>query len=188
MGSLMTKVFFKSGIDKFSTVTQNKTSLPEIALKDINGLDTTLSSYLSNKKAIIFVNVACSCGLTSDHYSQLQELYDKYEGKGLQILGFPCNQFMNQESKIESEIKEYVKNKFDAKFPLFAKIEVNGANTHPLYVYLKSNTEEFVTKEGLKNIPWNFAKFLVDSNGKVVKYFSPKENPVEMIGAIEKLL
>ena len=188
MGSLISKLFFKSGVDKVESLKQLNKPLNEFITKDIDGKETSLAPYLKDKKAIVFVNVACACGLTSDHYTQLQELYTKYEPKGFQILGFPCNQFKNQESKIESEIKKYVDENFKATFPLFSKMEVNGANTDPIYVYLKKNTPEFNTNEGLKNIPWNFAKFLVDKDGKVVKYFSPRENPNEMIAEIEKLL
>lgn len=188
MGSIAAKLFFKSGVDKKNTIKELEIPLRDHLAKTIDGEETKLLPYMENKKAIIFVNVACACGLTSDHYTQLQELYKKYEKEGLQILGFPCNQFKNQESKIESEIKDYVKNNFNVQFPLFSKIEINGPKTDPIYSYLKKNTPEFNTQDGYKNIPWNFAKFLVNSEGKIVSYYSPQKNPNEMIGDIEKLL
>lgn len=189
MGGLVAKLIFKSDYDKKSILKEVKSGLFELPCTDIEGKNGMIGDYLLNKKAAIFVNVACSCGLTSDHYKELVEIYGKYKDSGLQILAFPCNQFRNQESKIEAEIKEFVQGKFNVNFPMFSKIEVNGPNTDPIFVYLKNNTPEFVDSEkGLKNIPWNFAKFLVNSKGEVVSYYNPKRNPNEMIGDIEKCL
>ncbi len=126
--------------------------------------------------------------MTSDNYTQLVDLYNQYRSQGLQILGFPCGQFMNQELATESDIKNFVNDKFKVEFPMFSKIELNGPNSHPVYIYLKYNTEELKSEAGLKNIPWNFAKFLVDRNGKVVGYYSPKVKPVDMANDILKLL
>jgi glutathione peroxidase len=96
---------------------------------------------------------------------------------------------MSQESKCELDIKNFAKSKFKITFPMFSKIDVNGENTHPIYLYLKANTEEFKKNEKeLKNIPWNFGKFLVDSEGKVIKFYKPDENPKMMITEIEKVL
>ena len=182
-------LFFKSSYDDLKIINSKPTHLLDLPCIDINGKEGLIGDYLKNKKAIMFVNVACSCGLTSNHYKQLQDLYSKYSSQGLEILGFPCNQFMKQESRIESEIKEYVSKKFNAQFPLFSKIEVNGKNTNAIYVYLKQNTPEFNDKtKGLKNIPWNFAKFLVDPTGTVIGYFGPSNDPNEMIPLIEKSL
>jgi glutathione peroxidase len=189
MGGLLAKIFFKTGYDKKNSLKDVSQPLKALSCKDIDGKDGVIGDYMEGKKATIFVNVACSCGLTSDHYKQLVEIDAKYKDKGVQILAFPCNQFKNQESKIESEIKKYVEDNFKAQFPIFSKIEVNGPNTDRIFIYLKTNTPEFVDKEkGLKNIPWNFAKFLVNEKGEVIRYFSPKENPSEMITHIEKLL
>lgn len=189
MGGLVAKIFFKSDYDKKGILKQVNSSLFELPCKDIEGKNGTVGDYFVNKKAAIFVNVACSCGLTSDHYKELVEIYGKYKDSGLQILAFPCNQFRNQESKIESEIKEFVQDKFNVNFPMFSKIEVNGPNTDPIFVFLKSNTHEFVDSEkGLKNIPWNFAKFLVNSKGEIVSYYNPRKNPNEMVADIEKCL
>ncbi len=126
--------------------------------------------------------------MTSDNYTELVDLYNQYGNQGLQILGFPCGQFMNQELATENDIKDFVTDKFKVEFPMFSKIEVNGPNSHPVYIYLKNNTEDLKSEEGLKNIPWNFAKFLVDRNGKVVGYYSPKVKPVDMTKDILKLL
>lgn len=116
------------------------------------------------------------------------DLYNKYKEDGLQILGFPCGQFMNQELSTENEIKDYVTQKFQVDFPMLNKIEVNGPNTHPIYKYLKYNSNQMKTENGLKNIPWNFAKFLVDKDGKVISFYEPKIKPVQMVNDIEKLL
>ena len=188
----MGSIVFKKGSDKLTpkivdTVAQIK--FKEIEVKDIDGLDKKIGDYLNNKKALIVVNVASECGYTNANYKELQELYEKYGEKGLEILGFPCNQFMSQESKCELDIKNFTKNKFKITFPMFSKIDINGENTHPIYLYLKANTEEF-NKDGkeLKNIPWNFGKFLVNSEGKVIKFYKPDENPTVMITEIEKAL
>jgi glutathione peroxidase len=182
----MGSAFFKRGVDKFKF--EIPSNLNEIAVKDIDGVDKKLGEYLKDKKAAIFVNVASSCGYTDSGYKQLMELYDQYEDKGLQILGFPCNQFMGQENKCELDIKNFAKNKFKVRFPMFSKIEVNGEQTHPVFVYLKYNTKDFNEKGNLKNIPWNFTKFLVDANGKVVNYYAPNDDPKNMANDINKLI
>lgn len=187
MGCLIEKLVFKSGVDKID----NKTvphELWDISLNDIDGKPTSLNQYTSGKKAFIFVNVACKWGLTSDNYRQLVELYNKYRDQGLVILGFPCGQFMNQELATGEEIKVFVTKKFEVDFPMFEKIEVNGQNTHPIYKYLKFNSPQMTTDTGLKNIPWNFAKFLVNRDGKVVNFYSPKVTPNEMMKDILPLL
>ncbi len=187
MGCLIEKLVFKRGIDR---INKNEV-IPELwdmTINDINGKPITLREYKVNKKAFIFVNVACKWGLTSDNYTQLVDLYNKYKNKGLQILGFPCGQFMNQELSTENEIKDFVSKKFEVDFPMLSKIEVNGENMHPIYKYLKLNSSQMSTEAGLKNIPWNFSKFLVDVNGKVIGYYEPKIKPNQMLTDIEKLL
>jgi glutathione peroxidase len=124
--------------------------------------------------------------LTSDHYTGLVELYKKYNSQGLQILAFPSGQFMNQEFSKEEEIKEFVTEKFKVEFPMFSKIEVNGPNMHPIYKYLKSNTPELNTSSGLKNIPWNFGKFVVGIDGKVIDFYQPKIKPQELESLIKE--
>jgi glutathione peroxidase len=182
----MGKLFFKSG----KTVLEKQApALKDIIVKDIDGVDKALGEYLTDKPATIFVNTASSCGYTDNNYRGLAEVYEKYKDNGLQILAFPCNQFNSQESKCEVDIKNYVRNKFKVNFPIFSKINVNGPETHDVYVYLKQNTKEFNLGEGaLKDIPWNFYKFLVDKDGKIVGHYEPGVKPSEMIPDIEKLI
>ena len=116
-------------------------------------------------------------------------MFEKYKKDGFTVLAFPCNQFHDQESKSETEIEEFVKSKFNAQFQLFSKIEVNGQNTHPVFKYLRANSELHDAKTGKsKEIPWNFAKFLLDKNGKVVKYYDPKVEPETFEEDVKKLL
>jgi glutathione peroxidase len=178
--------FYQKNVDtcKFD-IPQN---INDIKVKDIDGGEKPLSDYLKGKKVTLIVNVASSCGYTDSNYKQLVELYQKYSEKGLEILGFPCNQFMGQEDKCELDIKNFSKNNYKVTFPMFSKIEVNGENTHPLYVYLKNHTKELNQNEGLKNIPWNFAKFLVDTDGNVVHFYPPHHNPSEIAADLDKLI
>jgi glutathione peroxidase len=186
----MGAMFFKSGKDKFSNLEKTfSKDIKDISVKDIEGNDKKVGDYFTDKKAIIFVNTASECGLTKKNYGELVELYEKYNKDGLEILGFPCNQFMGQESKCEFDIKNFANKNFKVTFPLFSKIEVNGAGTHELFKYLKFHSKDFKVDDGtLANIPWNFAKFLVDSNGKVIQYYAPKTDPSTMVPEIEKLL
>ena len=116
-------------------------------------------------------------------------MYNELSSKGLEILAFPCNQFFSQESGSEAEIKKFVKENFNASFPIFSKVEVNGENTHPLFIYLRNNSELFDSAKGTaKVIPWNFAKFIVDRNGKVIKFAPPTTAPHELREIIEKEL
>jgi len=179
-------MIYKTGKDKLKNVPTN--DLFSLSVKDIDGKERVLKEFLEGKSAFIFVNVASSWGLTSVSYTELATIYDKYSSKGLEIFGFPCNQFMGQENKCESEIKRFVVDDFGIKFPMFSKIEVNGDKTHEIYRYLKYHTPSLNKGDSLVNIPWNFSKFLVDKNGKVVEYFNPKQNPNKMIPTIEKLL
>jgi len=132
-----------------------------------------MSSYQGKKKAIIVVNVASSWGLTTKQYKGLNKLYEGYKDQGLEILGFPCNQFMGQENKCEADIKEFAKA-MKVKFPMFSKVSVNGAGAHPIYKYLRANCELYdASKKTIQEIPWNFAKFLLDRDGKVIKLYNP---------------
>lgn len=177
---------FKKGIDKVDTIPSDLFSLP---VKDLEGNQKTLKDFSVDKSVFIFVNVACKCGLTGDQYTQLVELYKKYSDKGLQILGFPCGQFMNQEFASEKEIREFVDKTFKVDFPLMSKTEVNGNNMNDIFKYLKFNSKELKTETGeLKNIPWNFGKFLVDRNGIVLGFYSPLIKPNEMEEEIKKHL
>ena len=154
-------------------------SLYEVPLKDIKGQNTSLKTF--SGKVILVVNVASKCGLTPQ-YKALEATYEKYKDKGLVIAGFPCNQFGKQEPGTNDEIVQFCSTNYKVTFPLFDKIEVNGANRHPLYKELIG--------EGGKDIAWNFGKFLIGRDGKVLKRFEPKVAPdsAEVIQAIEAAL
>ena len=157
-------------------------SIYDIKLKDIDGKDTTLAAYKG--KAILIVNVASKCGFTKQ-YAGLQALHEKYKDKGLIVLGFPCNQFGGQEPGSNEEIKQFCSSKFNVTFPLYDKIEVNGKNRHPLYVKLAGEGSPFPG-----NIKWNFNKFLVGKDGKILNRFDSKVKPddEELTKAVETAL
>ncbi|MGH8529677.1 MAG: glutathione peroxidase [Nevskiales bacterium] len=150
--------------------------------KTIDGQDKKLTDYQG--KVVLVVNTASKCGFTPQ-YKGLEELYRKYKDKGLVVLGFPCDQFGHQEPGNADEIKNFCSLNYDVSFPMFAKIEVNGAGTHPLYKELKSTAPGVLGTEGIK---WNFTKFLVDRNGKVTARYAPKDTPESLEKDIEKLL
>ena len=147
------------------------TSVYEFSAKTIDGDEQKLSAYKG--KTLLVVNVASKCGFTPQ-YTGLEALYEKFKDKGLVVLGFPCDQFGHQEPGDENEIKNFCSLNYDVKFPLFAKIEVNGANTHPLYKYLKSQAKGLLGSESIK---WNFTKFLIDKDGKVMTRYAPVDTP-----------
>jgi glutathione peroxidase len=135
-------------------------------------------------KVLLIVNTASKCGFTPQ-YDGLQSLYKQFETQGLEVLGFPCDQFGHQEPGADAEIQEFCSLNFNINFPLFKKIEVNGANTAPVYQYLKEAAPGVM---GSKSVKWNFTKFLVNKQGKVTKRYSSTTKPAEMIKDIEKLL
>jgi len=137
----------------------------------IDGDEQSLAEYKG--KTMLIVNVASKCGFTPQ-YKGLEDLYEKFRDQGLVVLGFPCDQFGHQEPGDEEEIKNFCSLNYDVQFPLFAKIEVNGANAHPLYRYLKGEAKGLLGSEAIK---WNFTKFLVDKGGKVVRRFAPTDTP-----------
>jgi len=149
--------------------------------KSLRGNEISMDAYRG--KVILVVNTASKCGLTPQ-YEGLELLYEKYKDNGLVILGFPCNQFGNQEPGSEKEIAEGCLINYGVTFPMFSKIDVNGDNTHPLFKYLKSKLPGFI----FKRIKWNFTKFLIDQNGVPVKRFAPSVKPESLAGDIEKLL
>ncbi|PAN42069.1 hypothetical protein PAHAL_8G124800 [Panicum hallii] len=157
-------------------------SIYDIAVKDIRGNDVKLSEYAG--KVLLIVNVASQCGLTNSNYKELNVLYDKYRTKGLEILAFPCNQFAGQEPGSNEDIQETVCTRFKAEFPIFDKINVNGKDAGPLFKYLKSQKGGFLG-DGIK---WNFTKFLVDKDGKVVERYAPTTSPLKLENDILKLL
>lgn len=147
------------------------TSVYDFSAKTIDGDEQKLSAYKG--KMMLVVNVASKCGFTPQ-YAGLEALYEKFKDKGVVVLGFPCDQFGHQEPGDEAEIKNFCALTYDVKFPMFAKVEVNGANTHPLYKYLKSQAKGLLGSESIK---WNFTKFLVDADGKVVTRYAPTDTP-----------
>lgn len=154
----------------------------DFSAKTIEGSDKKLTDYQG--KVMLVVNTASKCGFTPQ-YEGLEALYREYKDKGLVVLGFPCDQFGHQEPGDENEIKNFCTLKYDVSFPMFAKVEVNGANAHPLYKHLKEEKPGLLGSEGIK---WNFTKFLIDKTGKVVKRFPPTEKPEAMKKDVEKLL
>lgn len=156
------------------------TTLYDFDATDIAGLERHLADYRG--KVVLIVNTASKCGFTPQ-YGPLQGLYEKYEARGLVVLGFPCDQFLHQEPGTEAEIAEFCESSYGVTFPMFSKIDVNGRNAHPLYKWLKSE------KRGLGGaIKWNFTKFLVDTEGNVVKRYATATTPADIAPDIEKLL
>ena len=163
-------------------MTASANSVHDFTVKTIKGEDLSLKSFAG--KALLIVNVASKCGFTPQ-YKGLQKVYDQLKDRGLVVLGFPCNQFGGQEPGAESEIKGFCELNFGVNFPMFAKVDVNGEQASPLFEYLKSNAKGLLGSEGIK---WNFTKFLVDRNGKVVDRFAPTTEPEKIVPEIEKLL
>jgi glutathione peroxidase len=138
-------------------------------------------------KVLLIVNTASECGFTPQ-YAGLQKLYDQYASRGLAVLGFPCNQFGKQEPGESAEIGAFCEKNFGVTFPMFEKIDVHGANAHPLYSWLTSEAPGLLGLVGLERIKWNFTKFLVDRSGKVIKRYAPVTKPEAIAADIEKLL
>jgi glutathione peroxidase len=137
----------------------------------INGTAVDLSTFRG--KALLIVNVASKCGFTPQ-YAGLESLYKKFKDQGLVVLGFPCNQFGGQEPGTESEILSFCNLEYGVTFPLFSKIDVNGANAHPIYAYLKSAKPGILGTEAIK---WNFTKFLIDRSGEPIHRYAPNDKP-----------
>lgn len=158
----------------------NKT-VHDFSVKSIDGKSISLKDYQG--KVLVIVNTATKCGLAGQ-FTELETIYQTYKDQGLVVLGFPSNQFMNQEPGTNEEVKQACELNFGVTFPLFEKIDVNGDNESPLYTHLKAQ------KKGMlgRNIKWNFTKFLVDENGVVLERFGPKDSPSKMIPLIEKKL
>ncbi|MCM2279475.1 MAG: glutathione peroxidase [Oligoflexia bacterium] len=157
-------------------------SLYDFEVKTIDGRTTTLGDFRG--KALLIVNVASECGFTTQ-YSGLEELQRRFGARGFSVLGFPCNQFGGQEPGTDAEVKSFCETRFGVSFPLFAKIDVNGANADPLYRFLKAQRKGLLNTEAIK---WNFTKFLIDRQGNVIARFPPQKTPEELTGEIENLL
>ena len=157
-------------------------TVTDFSATTIDGAEQPLSAY--EGKAMLIVNVASKCGFTPQ-YEGLEALYRKYAKRGFVVLGFPCDQFGNQEPGDEAEIRNFCSLTYDVSFPMFAKIEVNGAGTHPLYQYLKRVAKGLLGSESIK---WNFTKFLVDKQGGVVKRYAPNDTPESLDADVAKLL
>jgi len=154
----------------------------DFTVKDIHGKSVKLGAFKG--KVLLIVNTASKCGFTPQ-YKGLEALYQKLHAKGLEILGFPCNQFGAQEPGSAKDIESFCEINYGVTFPLFAKIDVNGAGAAPLYKFLKQAKPGMLGSEAIK---WNFTKFLVDRNGSVVERYAPNAEPESLAGAIEKLL
>ena len=157
------------------------TTLHDFTATSISGAETDLSQYKG--KAVLVVNTASKCGFTPQ-YKGLEELYERYEDDGLVVLGFPCDQFGHQEPGEEDEIQEFCQLNYGVSFPMFAKVDVNGSDAHPLFQWLRSQ------KSGLlgDRIKWNFTKFLIDPEGNVVKRYASATKPEKLVGDIEQTL
>lgn len=153
----------------------------DFSAKNLQGKEIVMETYKG--KTILVVNTASKCGLTPQ-FEGLEKIYQKYKDKNLVILGFPCNQFGNQEPGDEKSISEGCLINYGVTFPMFSKIEVNGENAHPIYKYLKSSLGGFFGSK----IKWNFTKFLIDKNGKPVKRFSPFTKPEKIDKYLSKML
>jgi glutathione peroxidase len=156
-------------------------SVFDFSAKLNNGDDKPLADYRG--KVLLIVNTASRCGNTPQ-YKGLEELYQKYSAQGLEILAFPCDQFGHQEPGSDAEIRSFCERNYAVTFPLFSKIEVNGEGAHPLYKYLKAEAKGLLTDK----IKWNFTKFLVDREGKVLARFAPMTNPKSIEKDIAKTL
>jgi glutathione peroxidase len=157
-------------------------NLYEFTVTAIGGQTVALDTYRG--QVLLVVNVASKCGFTSQ-YAGLEALYRRYRHKGFTVLGFPCDQFAHQEPGSEAEIQNFCSLTYDVTFPLFAKVEVNGNGAHPLYKYLKKAQPGLFGSEAIK---WNFTKFLVNREGRVLKRYAPSDTPEKIDDDLRKIL
>lgn len=158
------------------------TSVYEYSAKTITGEDKPIADYKG--QVLLIVNTASKCGFTPQ-FKGLEALYEQYKGRGLMVLGFPCNQFLSQDPGSNEEISQFCELNYGVTFPMFAKIDVNGDEAHPLFKHLTSAAPGLL---GMKAVKWNFTKFLVDRNGNVISRYAPQTKPEEIAADIEKLL
>jgi len=159
-----------------------QSSIYDFTVRDIQGNEQSMKAY--RDKVLLIVNTASKCGFTPQ-FEGLQALYKDLNEQGLEVLGFPCNQFMNQDPGTDESISQFCSLNYGVDFPMFAKIEVNGDGTHPLYKFLKQEARGLMGSEKVK---WNFTKFLVDRNGRVVRRYPPTTKPEAIRKDIEELL
>jgi glutathione peroxidase len=157
-------------------------SVYDFTARSIDGQEQALSQYRGH--ALLIVNVASNCGFTPQ-YAGLEALYRKYQDRGLVVLGFPCDQFGHQEPGDEAEIKSFCSLNYGVSFPMFGKINVNGAEAHPLYRFLKQARPGLL---GLESIKWNFTKFLINKDGEPVKRYAPSDKPESLDADVETAL
>lgn len=161
---------------------ENKMSIYDFNVKTIDGEEISMEKYKG--KVLLIVNVASKCGFTSQ-YEGLENLFDKYKNEDFMVLGFPSNQFANQEPESNEKIKEFCSLTYEVKFDMFAKIDVNGDNEAPIYKFLKSNQKGILGTEAIK---WNFTKFLVDKDGNIINRYASTTTPQAIENDIKKLL
>jgi glutathione peroxidase len=174
---LVLVLIFSSTIAK-----EDKMSIYDFNVKTIDGEEISMSKYKG--KVLLIVNVASKCGFTSQ-YEGLENLYEKYKNEDFMVLGFPSNQFANQEPQSNEKIKEFCSLTYEVKFDMFAKIDVNGENEAPIYKFLKSNQKGILGTEAIK---WNFTKFLVDKDGTIVNRYGSATTPESIETDVKKLL
>ena len=158
------------------------TAVYDFTARALDGAEVSLDRFRG--QALLIVNTASKCGYTGQ-YAGLEALHLEYSDKPFEVLGFPCNQFGNQEPGLAAEIAAFCSTSFDVSFPLYDKIEVNGPGRHPLYAWLADQKRGFL---GSKSIKWNFTKFLIDREGRVVARYSPQTEPSAIKADIEKLI
>ena len=158
------------------------TTVHDFSAKALSGEDVSLADFRG--KVLLIVNTASKCGFTPQ-YAGLEKLHEELSPRGFAVLGFPCNQFGQQEPGDAQEIQKFCSLSYNVTFPMFAKIDVNGGNAHPLYEFLKSEKSGLL---GIEAIKWNFSKFLVDQEGRVVERYAPTTTPASLKGDIEALL
>ncbi|ENV51315.1 Glutathione peroxidase family protein [Acinetobacter junii CIP 107470 = MTCC 11364] len=158
------------------------TTIYDFQAELLEGEQKNLADYQG--KVLLVVNTASQCGLTPQ-FEGLEKLYQDYQQQGLVILGFPCNQFANQDPSSNEEIGSFCQRNYSVSFPMFAKVDVNGSNAHPIYKYLTSEAKGILGSESIK---WNFTKFLINQNGEVIKRYSPTTKPEKIGKDIQKLL
>jgi glutathione peroxidase len=154
----------------------------DFSAQSIDGRTVPLATFRG--RVGLIVNTASECGFTPQ-YAGLQSLFERFQDRGFVVLGFPCNQFGRQEPGADAEIAAFCESRFSVTFPLFARIDVNGANAHPLFAFLKSSRPGLL---GIEAVKWNFSKFLVDRDGRVVERYAPSTQPAAIAADIERLL